>query len=290
MNYRHQYHAGNFADVMKHALLVRLIQSLQQKPKGFLYLDTHAGRGSYDLARAATGDSLARAPEWPDGVGRILREAEVPAPLADYLGLIREFDRSRGNLAGLPRFYPGSPWIARKLARPQDRLVLVEKHPAEAAALRDSFAPLRGVSVQEMDGYAALRAVLPPPERRALVLIDPPYEAPSEFALLREGLREGLARFSSGVFAIWYPLTARAQAGGFTSMLRTLPAPVLRAELAVAGESSGLKMRGCGLGIVNPPWQFEHACRPLLDYLAAKLAQQPGAGACVDWLVPERES
>lgn len=289
MNYRHQFHAGNFADVMKHALLVRLIRALQQKPKAFLYLDTHAGRGSYDLARAATGDSLARTPEWPDGIGRILAQSQVPAELADYVRCVREFDRARGNLAAGPRFYPGSPWIARLLARPQDRLALVEKHPGEASALRESFRGQRAVSVQEEDGYVALRALLPPPERRALVLIDPPYEGGDEFAPIIAGLREALARLVGGVFAIWYPLSERAQVAEFVTVLRALPAPTLLAELAIAGDAAGLRLRGCGLVMVNPPWQFEREAESILHYLAQKLAVQPGARARVEWLVAESE-
>src|SRR4051812_7028658 len=135
MNYRHQFHAGNFADVMKHVLLIRLLRALQKKEKGFLFLDTHAGRGRYDLTAAGTGDSLAREPEWPEGVARLLTRSALPPAVDEYAGLIRAFDRSRGNLEGSLRFYPGSPWLALLLRRPQDRIVLCEQHPAEAAVL-----------------------------------------------------------------------------------------------------------------------------------------------------------
>lgn len=147
MNYRHQFHAGNFADVMKHALLVQLVRALQRKERGFLYLDTHAGRGRYDLAAAAQGDSLARAPEWPAGVGRLWQESDLPEALREYQSLVQAFDRQAGNLEREPRFYPGSPLIVRALARPQDRLLLCEQHPAECAALRAEFARDRRVSV-----------------------------------------------------------------------------------------------------------------------------------------------
>jgi 23S rRNA (adenine2030-N6)-methyltransferase len=291
MNYRHHFHAGNFADVMKHVLVQRLMQALQKKEKGFLYLDTHAGRGRYDLAVAATGDSLARKPEWPEGIGRLWARpaGELPSALAEYLALVRDFDRDAGNLAATPRFYPGSPWIARRQARPVDRLALCEKHPAECAALRADLAGTGGVSVHEMDGYVSLRAMLPPPERRALVLIDPPFEAQDEFAQIARALQEGLARFPSGVFAVWYPLTGRARVDEFFAAVRALePPPTIACELAIAGESSELKMKGCGLLVINPPWQFDAEARPILDFLAGALAQAPGGGGRADWLVRER--
>lgn len=292
MNYRHQFHAGNFADVMKHVLLVRLVRALQQKEKGFLLLDTHAGRGRYDLTAAATGDSLARKPEWPDGIGRLWACADAPAPVAEYLALVRDFDRRRGNLEPQPRFYPGSPWIARLLARDVERLAFCEKHPAECAALRNEFAAesKRGrVSIHELDGYMALRAMLPPRERRALVLIDPPYEAQDEFATIGEALREGLERFRPGVFALWYPLTVRARIDEFfTQIVALAPPPTLMAELAVAGDDATLKMKGCGLVVINPPWQFERDATAALEFLATILAQAPGAGARVEWVVGEK--
>ena len=288
MNYRHQFHAGNFADVMKHALLVRLLQGLQRKERGFLYLDTHAGRGGYDLSRAAVGDSLARQPEWPDGIGRILARTDWPVEMIDYVRMVREYDRREGNLEPTLRFYPGSPAIARILARPQDRLALAELHAGEAAALREAFRATPGVSIQEMDGYVAVRAGLPPPEKRALVLIDPPFESTTEFAQIGTALADGLARLAGGTFVVWYPLTERARPAEFFATIRALrPPPTLRAELAIAGEDSTLKMRGCGLVIVNPPWQFEREAEAILAYLATVLAQEPGARGRVEWLVAE---
>lgn len=290
MNYRHHFHAGNFADVMKHVLMLGLIRAMQRKEKGFLHLDTHAGRGRYDLASAARGGSLVRRPEWPDGIGRLWDRIDLPADVADYVGLVREFDRNAGNLEAQPRFYPGSPWLARRLLRPVDRLALCERQPEECAVLRGEFEFSRGVSVQEMDGYVAPRAMLPPPEKRALVLIDPPFEAQDEWRRIVEAVREGLARFPSGVFAIWYPLTERAKVDAFFDELIALrPPPTLALELAIAGEGSALKMKGCGLAIINPPWQFERTAAPLLDFLAPVLAQAPGGGARTLWVVPEKK-
>lgn len=289
MNYRHHFHAGNFADVLKHALLVHLVRALQRKPKGFLYVDTHAGRGAYDLERAAQGDTLARAPEWPAGIGRLWARTDLPAVLAEYVELVRQHDRAHGNLTGEPRFYPGSPLLVELLARPQDRLALCELHPAECDALKAVLPRGARATVQALDGYVAPRALLPPPERRALVLIDPPFEAQDEFARIATAIEEGVARLPAGVFAIWYPLTERARVDAFADRLRALALPPTAVfELAVAGEGAGLKMRGCGLVVVNPPWQFEAEVTPALLELVPLLAQGPGATAACHWLVPER--
>ena len=289
MNYRHQFHAGNFGDVMKHALLVRLVRALQKKERGFFYLDTHAGRGGYDLAAAATGDSLARKPEWPDGIGRLAERVDLLADMAEYFALACEFERDAVSNEHTPRFYPGSPWFARQLARPQDRLAFCEKHPEEFLALAAEFRGLARVAVHEMDGYAAVRAMLPPPERRALVLIDPPFEAQDEFAQIVAAVGDGLQRLAGGVFAVWYPLTARARVEEFFVALRTLPLPpTLAAELTIAGEGAAIKMKGCGLVVINPPWQFDREATAVLEFLGAALAQAPGGGGRVTWLVPEK--
>lgn len=289
VNYRHHFHAGNFADVMKHALLVQLARALQRKQKGVLYLDTHAGRGFYDLERAATGQTLERVPEHPGGIGRLLSGGGLPAQLEDYLALVRSFDERmrRAEPAQTElQFYPGSPEILRLLARPQDRLSFWEMQPEEAAALRGEFGGASRISVSSGNGYGALRAELPPPERRALVLIDPPYETPEEWPKIVKALGEGLRRFPSGVYAVWYPLTERAGADAIDEIIRELPLPpTLLAELVVNPGSDGLK--GCGLMILNPPWQFEKEADPLLCALSQMLAQAPGGAASLRWLVPE---
>ncbi len=298
MNYRHHFHAGNFADVMKHALLIQLVRGLQKKEKGFLYLDTHAGRGAYDLSVAATGDTLARKPEWPDGVGRLSGRGDLPAAVAEYVALVEKFDASRraggdvglggaGGSGGI-KFYPGSPWFVRELARAQDRLALCEKQPGECAVLKEEFLFSARTTVQETDGYGAVRAMLPPPERRALVLIDPPFEAQDEFAQVAAALREGLRRFPSGVLAVWYPLTERARVDDFFAELRLLrPPPTLAAELMIAGYASSMKLKGCGLVVINPPWQFEQTAGPMMEFFGEALAQAPGGGGRIEWIVPE---
>ena len=289
MNYRHRFHAGNFADVMKHVLLVQLVRAMQRKEKGFFFLDTHAGRGAYDLAAAAKGDSLERAPEWPGGIGRLWAKEGISESLKEYREIVRSFDADNGGTGGEPRFYPGSPAIARALVRAQDRVALCEKHQEEFAALEERFCFAPRTLVRETDGYAAVRAMLPPLERRALVLIDPPFEAVDEFALVAGAIREGLARLAQGVFAVWYPLTERARIETFFAELRTLELPpTVTVEMTIAGEGAGLKMRGCGVLVVNPPWKFAEAAEAAARELAQILAVGNGAGARVEWLAAER--
>ena len=296
MNYRHHYHAGNFADVLKHAVLLRLLSGLQAKEKGILYLDTHAGRGGYDLSAAAGGLTRPRAPEWPAGIGRLWSRRDLPPALADYVAAVRAFDGEARARAGAaespegPRFYPGSPRLAQARLRPQDRAVFCERQPEEAAALAEEFAGLRRVSAQAMDGYAAPRAMLPPPERRALVLIDPPFEAQDEWARIVDALGEGLRRLPAGTFAVWYPLTQRARVDAFYRDLlriKDLP-PCFTAELLIGGEGSELKLWGCGVLVVNPPWGSAGPLGELAAWLAPVLAQAPGATGGVHWLVPEK--
>lgn len=291
MNYRHHFHAGNFADVLKHAILLELVRGLQRKEKGFLYLDTHAGRGFYDLAAAERGDTRPREPEYPGGIGRLWSATDLPPLLEQYVRLVRTFTERREEApsgAAGPRYYPGSPWLVRLVARPQDRLALCERHPEECAHLSEAFRREPRVSVHPMDGYTALRALLPPPEKRALVLLDPPFESATEYASLRRGLGEGLRRLPGATFALWYPLTERARVDAFFEQLRTLDLPpTWVVELARAGGETPLKLRGCGLVVVNPPWRSEEIIRPALPVLATQLADGPGGGAQLTWLVPE---
>jgi 23S rRNA (adenine2030-N6)-methyltransferase len=295
MNYRHHFHAGNFADVFKHVLLLRLLRSLQRKDKGYLYLDTHAGRGGYDLsATVSRPDGSERDPEWPQGIGQVWSEADES--LRDYLALVRRYNREKGGTEDAPQFYPGSPWFARAVARPQDRLALCELREDDAEALEFEFR--RGgqtAVVSVMDGYTALRALLPPPERRALVLIDPPFEEASELADVFAGLREALQRFPSGVYAVWYPLSERARSEELRHQALMLPPatglagppPALAAELQITGDTTR-RLRGCGLLVVNPPWQIETEFRNALPALQRSLALDEGASLRLDWLVPDR--
>lgn len=291
MNYRHHYHAGNYADVFKHALLLQLVRAMQRKEKGFLYLDTHAGRGGYDLSTTTLlPDGRERAPEWPAGIGRFWGVSGLPEDLANYVAAVRAFNERAGGKAEELQFYPGSPWIVQSALRAQDRAVLCELREDDAEALAIDFGRERRVSVQRMDGYMALKAMLPPLEKRALVLIDPPFENASEFTDIRGGLREALARFPSGTYAIWYPITERAKSERFLTEVADSPfaPPALCAELQIAADSSQVRMKGCGLLVLNPPWQIEAEFRRVLPVLAERLKQDAGGEARVSWPVPER--
>lgn len=289
MNYRHHYHAGNCADVFKHVLLLLLIRAMQRKEKGFLYLDTHAGRGGYDLSvPSVLPDGKTREPEHPAGIGRLWGASDLPPSLSEYLGLVRRFNDRNGATGEELKFYPGSPWIAKLLLRPQDRLALCELRPDDAEALDFEFARESRVTVQAIDGYTGLKALLPPPEKRALVLIDPPFETKKEFAAIARGLRDALKRLPSAVMAVWYPITERVRTDDFHHALLDLATPALFAELNIAGEASLLRMKGCGLLILNPPWQIEREIRALLPVLCKRLRVDAGAGAVCDWLVPEK--
>jgi 23S rRNA (adenine2030-N6)-methyltransferase len=290
MNYRHHYHAGNYADVFKHVLLVQLIRAMQRKEKGLLYLDTHAGRGSYDLgATSALPDGRERAPEWPQGIGRLWGEASPPPVLSDYLALVRRFNDRHGATGPELRYYPGSPWFAKLLLRPQDRMALCELRPDDAEALDFEFAREARVTVQATDGYTGLKAMLPPPEKRALVLIDPPFESKGEFADVLRGLGEALRRLPAAVCAVWYPVAERARVEEFHRGLAGMaPPPVFWAELNVAGDGAQLRMKGCGLLLVNPPWKIDAEIRAVLPALVERLKVDSGAGAQTAWLVPEK--
>lgn len=273
MNYRHAYHAGNFADCMKHALLLWLLRALQRKEAGFLTLDTHAGIGRYDLS----GDEARRTGEWQDGIGR-LRAGPADPALADYLGLVETL--------GL---YPGSPAIVASLLRPQDRLICCELHPEDLAACRVSFRGNRQVAIHLRDGYEAIGAFLPPKEKRALVLIDPPYEQTDEFSRLTQALRQGVEKFPSGVYAAWYPIKHRAPVRAFHQAVADAGLrDVVAAELLLREPLEADRLNGCGLMIVNPPWKFQEEARTMLAALAARLTLgEPGAGFQLTRIVAE---
>jgi len=272
VNYRHAFHAGNFGDCVKHALLVWLIRALQRKPGGMLVLDTHAGIGRYDLdAGPAT-----RTGEFSAGILRLL--ADPAEPLSDYLDLVREL--------GL---YPGSPALARALLRPQDRLACCELHPEDVAALRSTFAGEPQVAVHRRDAWEALGALLPPPERRGLVLIDPPYEATDEFSRLADGLRLGHARFATGVFAAWYPIKHRAPVRAFHAALRESGIrDIVAAELWLRAPLDAARLNGCGLLVINPPYRFEADAAVMLAALLERLGtREAGEGFSVERLADE---
>jgi 23S rRNA (adenine2030-N6)-methyltransferase len=288
MNYRHHFHAGNFADVFKHSLLIQLVRAVQRKPGGALFLDTHAGWGGYDLNRAAQGDSRPRPPEHPDGIGRLWSQPGLLPALAEYVAIVREYQKSAGVATdGAPiRYYPGSPWLLARSARAQDRTALFEIDPAAVEALRSELVAFRRLTIQAGDGYGAVAALLPPPERRALVLIDPPYEAAEEWQRVESVLQLGLRRLPGGVYAVWYPLTVRAGSEDFLQRLEASAlAPTLAVEIVVDPAAT---MRGCGLVMVNPPWRFEIDAQAWMAQLSALLGRASGSAASWRWLVPEK--
>jgi len=277
VNYRHAFHAGNFADVHKHVVLLALLARLIEKPKPLLYLDTHAGRGWYDLR----SDAATRGGEWQDGVERVRAHTAGSSELHLYLQTLRAVQPDEWH-------YPGSPLLALHVLRENDRAVFVEKQLQEASALQQALRRRRGASVVHGDGYAALKTYLPPREQRGLVLIDPPYESEREFADVVRALAFGLQRWPMGVFAIWYPIKAGSDVRRFHSALQESGLrKLLRLELRVRPASSPLGLNGSGMLIANPPWQFEDRMKPAMDELCGVLAASAAAASEIDWLVPE---
>jgi 23S rRNA (adenine2030-N6)-methyltransferase len=271
MNYRHGYHAGNFADVVKHATVALILGYLKSKDKPFCVLDTHAGAGRYDLTAEAAG----KTGEWRSGIGHLWGQAGLPPELAPYLAAIRRLNRAG---AGSLRWYPGSPRLARVLLRPGDRLIATELHPVEAQALQREFAGDKQVVIKRMDGYQALKAFLPPTERRGLVLIDPPFEATDELERLVTALKEAHRRWAQGIFALWYPIKDAAPIQAFhEAVVATGIRRITVAELLVRPALDPTRLNGCGMLLINPPWTLAGELERLLAQLAVRLAE-PGEG------------
>lgn len=284
MNYRHIYHAGNFADVLKHAVLALVIEHLKLKEAPFRVIDTHAGPGVYDLA----SPEAEKTGEWREGIGRLLaaaRPAEIDAVLAPYLDVVRAESGGGERIAR----YPGSPLIARRLMRSGDRLVVNEAHPEDAASLADLFAKDRQTKVLALDGWTALKALLPPKERRGIVLIDPPFEEPGEYQRLLDGLAAAHRRFATGTVMLWYPIKDVRAAGAFARKAAALSIPkLLAAELFVASPRADGELAATGLLILNPPFTLEERLALLLPYLARLLARGDGAASRLEWRTRER--
>jgi 23S rRNA (adenine2030-N6)-methyltransferase len=288
MNYRHIYHAGNFADVLKHAVLARLIVYMTQKDKAFRVLDTHAGIGLYDLS----SEEAQKTGEWQDGIGRLL-DADIPAKakalLAPYLTAVRDLNPDGGL-----KLYPGSPKLTRMLMRPQDRLSAMELHPDDYETLHRLFDGDFQSRITQLDGWLALGAHLPPKEKRGLVLVDPPFEVAGEFERLADGLAKAWRRFSGGTFCLWYPLKQGAPIAAFHAALQALEIPkMLCAELSVRSDRDTTGLSGSGLIIINPPYTLKDELDVLLPFLKDRLKQNRHASARAFWLrgeeVPERD-
>lgn len=282
MNYRHAFHAGNFADVHKHAVLALILTHLREKPTPFRLIDTHAGAGLYDLA----GPEATQTAEWRNGVARVLtgrHSPEVGALLAPYLDAVASFN---GTGAALRR-YPGSPLLARALLREDDRLLACEIVPEAQRALAAHLGRDARAKAIAIDGWTALGAYVPPKERRGLVVIDPPYEAPNDVSRVFEGLRAAHRKWPAGIYLVWYPVTGRVRADALAERFARSDIPkALRAEIVLPARPE--RLGGSGLAIVNPPWRLPDQLATLLPALLADFAG-PGRGeARVDWLTPER--
>lgn len=272
LSYRHAFHAGNHADVLKHSVLLELLDYFNRKDKPWYYIDTHAGGGCYALDSAQAGKTA----EFADGIGRLWEADELPAPLAAYVAAVRSF-----NPQGRLLFYPGSPALAMTRARPQDRLRLFELHPADHESLQRTFdGESERVQVRKADGFGALKALLPPPSRRALVLIDPPYELKEDYRRVVDTVRDAMKRFPTGTYVVWYPLLARPEARQMPQRLADLGADSwLDVRLAVKQPGTdGFGMFGSGLYIVNPPWVLPERLEAMMPWLVKTLGEGEGAG------------
>jgi 23S rRNA (adenine2030-N6)-methyltransferase len=281
MNYRHTFHAGSFADVVKHAVLVRLLVHLRLKPAAFRVIDTHAGAGRYDLR----GPEAARSLEWRDGIYRLFTVplgGAARALVEPYLDAVRAL-----NVAGDLATYPGSPLIVRAFLRRQDRLIACELEPTAAAALARNLEGDRRSKAVGIDGWTALNAYVPPKERRGLVLVDPPFEKRDDFARLAQALEAAHRKWAGGTYLMWYPIKEREAPDALARRLRRCGIPkILRAELNVVPPNGGERLAGCGLIVVNPPFTLAGELAILLPELRAALAGADGSQR-VDWLAGE---
>lgn len=283
MNYRHGFHAGNFADVLKHLLLVRLLVYLTRKETPFRVIDTHAGDGAYDLR----AEEAERTGEWRDGIARLadLSAASTKARelLAPYLEIVGAMDAE-----GRPDLYPGSPLIARRIMRAQDRAIFCELHPQAAAKLAAFCADDPRVKVIPIDGYVGLGAYAPPKERRGLVLIDPPFEQRDELSRTLDAFLKAHRKWPTGIYALWRPVKDDSETRAFHRALGASGVRrVLGVELSIGALSDPRRLHRAGLVVVNPPFVFEEEARVLLPFLAKRLAQGEGAGFRLEWLARE---
>lgn len=293
MNYRHAFHAGNFADVVKHVVLARILAYLGQKDAAYRVIDTHAGAGLYDLA----GEEAQRTGEWEGGVGAVLRAdftPQVAALLKPWLDVVRavnpevEGDMSAA-LATRLRHYPGSPLIAQALTRPQDRLLFCETVSGVRDSLVDAVGRDGRAKVLPTDAWQALTAYLPPKERRGLVLVDPPFEEPGEFHRMAQGLIEAHKRWPTGVYALWYPIKDVRAVDAFRREIERAHIPkVLNIQFDLRAVRQADAMSGCGLLIVNPPFTLADELRLVLNALVRVLATDGTGRVRIGWLTAER--
>lgn len=278
--YRHSFHAGNFADAVKHSILTALLSAMKRKDKPLFVLDTHAGTGRYDLH----GHEAQKTAEYHDGIQRLLEQpGQAPTAISTYLDVVGSL-----NPEGGLRWYPGSPRLTRALLRTNDRLVVTELNRPDYARLKQEFEGDRQVAVHRLDAYQGLKAFLPPAERRGLVLIDPPYERKDEYERVVTGLETAYARWPTGVYALWYPILDPGPVRRFHAAIReTGIRKILLTELSVRTPERRDRLNGTGMLIVNPPWQLDEAIRAIQAWLLERLMQETSASTRTEWLVPE---
>jgi 23S rRNA (adenine2030-N6)-methyltransferase len=286
LSYRHAFHAGNHADVLKHVVTMQLLSYLNQKDAPYMVVDTHAGAGVYAL----DGGYAAKNAEYETGIGKLWGRKDLPPALAEYVQLIKSL-----NPSGKMRYYPGSPYFADKTMREPDRLRLFELHPSDAKILQENFSKLeahaaaqgqrpttRGkrVLIQKGDGFLGLKALLPPPSRRGLVLIDPPYEDKGDYKRVKDTLEDALKRFATGTYAVWYPVLQRMESRQMPDKLKRLPANGwLNVTLSISTPApDGFGLHSSGMFVINPPWTLEPLLRDLMPYLVSTLGRDSGAG------------
>lgn len=278
LSYRHSFHAGNHADVLKHIVQSLILNSLQQKEKPFVYHDTHSGVGRYDL----THEWSEKTGEYKQGIARVWQQDHIPAELDSYLDAIRQL-----NQGETLRYYPGSPRVARAHLREQDRMVLTELHPSDYPLLEQEFHRDRQVSIYKEDGFARLKATLPPQERRGLVLIDPPYELAKEYRDVVRAIAQSYKRWATGIYAIWYPVVNRCDIDDMLEGLQGLEIrKILQIELGVAPDTNERGMTASGMIVINPPWTLESQMQTILPFLKQAIAPATGHYK-VEWVVPE---
>lgn len=280
LSYRHSFHAGNHADVLKHIVLMLILENLKLKDKGFYYLDTHAGVGRYQLS----SDEAEKTGEYKEGIGRLWERTDLPQEISHYVDLIKNLNFGAKAL----RYYAGSPLIAAQLLRPQDRALLTELHPRDFPLLRNNFKEFKNVSVKCDNGFQQLKATLPPKERRGLVLIDPPYELKEDYDLVVKAAEEGYKRFATGTYAIWYPVVLRQQTKRiFKGLQASGIRKILKIELAVRPDSDQRGMTASGMAVINPPWTLENQMKAILPYLVKTLVPEGTGSWTVEWITPE---
>jgi 23S rRNA (adenine2030-N6)-methyltransferase len=274
LSYRHAFHAGNHADVLKHLVLTLCLRHMNAKDKPWFLLDTHAGAGLYAL----DSESAKKTAEYVDGIARLWNRSDLPAPLLPYLEAIQAC-----NGGSKLRLYPGSPWLAAHFAREADGLRFCELHSTDFALLRREFKDAgRRTKVEQADGFQAMKAALPPPSRRGLVLIDPSYEIKADYLRVIEALKDGIKRFATGTYLVWLPFLPSIEARAFPDKLKKLPADWLLASLAVRGPSTkGRGMHGSAMFVINPPWTLNGDLELCLPWLAKMLAQDGQAASSV---------